>query len=191
MAGYPFRLPVRASVQVTSWRGPHFPRRRLNQGCPGTHCPRYRHFVRAEELQTSRVVQSDYEARALTQVLMPNTCLESMHVLRFSSQNPRWVYRKGTRTASSASHGWGGLWCAIGDECGTALRQPRTSRSAEDPSIEDRRTLMERGAHPLTHIGVWDCRNMGSGPRSATKLIANGMAPMNLEKCCCFHATHR
>ena len=61
MAGYPFRLPVRASVQVTSWRGPHFPRRRLNQGCPGTHCPRYRHFVRAEELQTSRVVQSDYD----------------------------------------------------------------------------------------------------------------------------------
>ena len=40
---------------------------------------------------------------------------------------------------------------------------------------------MERGAHPLTHIGVWDCRNMGSGPRSATKLIANGMAPLNLE----------
>ena len=34
-------LPVRASVQVTSWRGPHFPRQRLNQGCPGTHCLRF------------------------------------------------------------------------------------------------------------------------------------------------------
>ena len=64
-------------------------------------------IVRAEELQTSRVVQSDYEARKLTQVLMPNTCLETTHVLRFSSQNPRRVYRKGTRTASSASHGLG------------------------------------------------------------------------------------
>ena len=28
-------------------------------------------IVRAEELQTSRVVQSDYEARKLTQVLIP------------------------------------------------------------------------------------------------------------------------
>ena len=119
VAGYPFRLPVRASVQVTSWRGPHFPLSATFE----SGMPRYSLPPLCGGLQTSRVVQSDYEARKLTQVLMPNTCLETTHVLRFSSQNPRRVYRKGTRTASSASHGWGGLWCAIGDECGTALRQ--------------------------------------------------------------------
>ena len=118
VAGYPFRLPVRASVQVTSWRGPHFPRQRLNQGCPGTHCLRF-----AEDSKRLGSCNQTMIHRKLTQVLMPNTCLETTHVLRFSSQNPRRVCRKGTRTASSASHGWGGLWCAIGDECGTALRQ--------------------------------------------------------------------
>ena len=32
---------------------------------------------------------------------------------------------------------------------------------------------MERDAHPRAHIGAWDYRIVGSGPRSATKLITN------------------
>ena len=70
--------------------------------------PRYSLPPLCGGLQTSRVVQSDYEARKLTQVLIPNTCLETTHVLRFSSQNPRQVYRKGARTASSASRSCSG-----------------------------------------------------------------------------------
>ena len=145
MAGYPFRLPVRASVQVTSWRGPHFPWQRLNQGCPGTHCLRF-----AEDSKRlgscNQTMRLGSRRRCLypTRVWRLRTCCGSRpktHV-GFIARGRGPHHRPRTAGVAFGVR----LEMNVGPHCA----RPRTSRSAEDPSIEDRRTLMERGAHPLT-----------------------------------------
>ena len=117
MAGHPIRLPVRASVQGTSWRGPHFrvdvTNRLMPRGSPSPLCG---------ELRTSwlcnQTMRLGNDADAYTQHVSGDYTRVAVHVPKPTSG---FVRGDADRIIGLARLGW--PLCAIVDECGTALHQ--------------------------------------------------------------------